>query len=175
MDRASNVINLPYHIHQAFSGRYFIGHTPLVTLDVNLQAWVALVNPADSNVNVYLSTFTVSNYNDFPVQAMVWLAAAPRFGYESRDVAVTNRTILPHPSPLAKVVYATNKKSAISEGTSIYPRIVGPFSTAVSDDDGKIVLPPDCAVILSLTPLEQPRGTAAAAFGWWEEQRRRGR
>ena len=31
------VINLPYRVYQSFKGKYFMGHTPFLTLERNLN------------------------------------------------------------------------------------------------------------------------------------------
>ncbi len=172
MDKASNVVSLEYRVNKAFMGKYFIGHTPLISMDANTHAWAGLVNPKDSDVNLFLCTFTVSNYNDCPLQAMMWLSDAPRFGVESCDVAVSNQSIRPSPKPEGKIIYSADNKCAAPDGTSIFPRIVGPYSTEVGNYYGKIVVPPDHAVIITLDSLDQPRGVAGVAFGWWEDHKR---
>lgn len=172
MDKASNVVNLEYRVNQAFMGKYFIGHTPLISMCPNSHAWAALVNPPGSDVNLYLCTFTVSNYNECPLEAMMWLADAPRFGKESCDVAVSNQAIIPHPKPEGKIIFDSDKKCPISDGTSIFPRIVASYSTEVGNYYGKIVVPPGHAVVITLDLLGRPEGEAGVAWGWWEDHRR---
>ena len=65
MENNNHVVSLEYRVHQAFLGRYFMGHTPQLTLPPCGSVWAALYNPPASGMNI-LSTR--SRYPIFPLR-----------------------------------------------------------------------------------------------------------
>ena len=60
------VINTANPIYKSMQGKYFIGTTHVLYPGQNINAWGVLINPSGSGVNLYVSTFAVSNYGAIP-------------------------------------------------------------------------------------------------------------
>lgn len=163
------VINNPYRVAQSFAGRYFIGHTPILTLRRRLNAWGGLLNDAGSGVDIFLNTFTVSNIGDVPIRAELWLNATPpgKPSY-SESVSAANTAITPVPQPSATLAYAQQLPYVPAKGVSLFSRIVGASSTEVGNYYGKIVVPPGSDVIVFLHAPSDRTVKAEIALGWWE-------
>ncbi len=169
MDRHNEVISLEYRVNKAFEGKYFIGHTPVVPISGGVNAWAGLFNPNSSGVNLFVNTFTVSNFSPTPFATQLWLNSTPSAGSISPFVSSTNTAKNPLPRPKANVVYARNVISTPSNGASILTRIAEGNSTTVGNYYGKIIIPPGGLFVVFLySPGAQPV-QAEVAFGWWEE------
>lgn len=163
----NETVSLEYRVQKAFEGKYFMGHTPVMTLYGNANAWGALVNPAGSGVNLYINTFTVTNFSETAIQAQLWLNGLPGSGMASPFVSPSNTAISPLPMPHASIRYAQHV-GTLPEGTSLFSRIAEPQATTVGNYYGKIVVPPGGSFIAFLySPGRQVY--AEVAFGWWED------
>jgi hypothetical protein len=49
------VVSLEYRVNKAFEGKYFMGHTPTLTLSGTMGAWGGLINPESSGVSLYVN------------------------------------------------------------------------------------------------------------------------
>jgi len=91
MENNNYVVSLEYRVYQSFLGRYFMGHTPQLTLPSCGSVWAALYNPPASGMNVFVNTFTVSNFSATPFRAHLWLNAMAGGGVVSRSCAPPTR------------------------------------------------------------------------------------
>lgn len=166
------VVNLPYRVYESFKGRYFMGHTPFITMGDHYNGWGGLINPISSGINMYINTFTVSNTSDTPFRAELWLNAKPfSKATVSPHVSPANTAIEPLPTPKAVLVFASHLKECPSSGVSIFERISEANSTVVGNYYGKIIIPPGGSFIVYLHSPNAESIKADIAFGWWEEQR----
>lgn len=161
-------ISLEYRVNKAFEGRYYIGHTPVMTLHGN-NAWGGLMNPQGSGVNLFVNTFTVSNYTDTPFRSQLWVNTPPECGCVSPYVSPTNVAKIPPCEPRAQLVYQAVAQGMPAAGTSLLSRIAPANDTVVGNYYGKIVIPPGAGLIVL---LYAPRAEVAAevALGWWEDR-----
>ncbi len=170
MEKRREVVNLQYRVNKAFKGKYFIGHTPILSIFDSSNSWGGLINPEDSGVNLYVCTFTVSNYSSNPFRAQLWLNSSPVGGRFSPFVSPSNTAQSPLPIPKTNLLYAQNIHGVPSDGTSILSRIAEADSTNVANYYGKIVIPPGGSFIAFLYSPGAQRIRTEVAFGWWEDK-----
>lgn len=68
------VIVLSEAVYHSNLGEYFFGQTDIITFGGGYNAWGGLVNPADSNVNMFLNAYTISNFSGYSLTAEGWLS-----------------------------------------------------------------------------------------------------
>ncbi len=168
MEDRCEVVSLEYRVNKAFEGKYFMGHTPLLTMCGKTNAWGGLINPPGSGVNLYVNTFTVSNYSTTSLRAQLWLNS-PITGMTSPFVSPSNTTI-PLLKPKTFVMYG-NVNGTLTDGVSIFSRVVEANSTTVGNYYGKIIIPPGGSFLVFLYSPVTQLANAEVAFGWWEEKR----
>ena len=168
MEQFSNVVSLEYRVSKSFEGRYFMGHTPPMTLPVRGNGWAALFNPRGSGVNVFVNTFTVSNFSTVPFRAQLWLNTMPDGGQASPHVSAVNAAIQPPVRPGAAIIYG-QMAGQLKVGQSLFTRVAGAQSTEVGNYYGKIVVPPGSALLVQLQGPAVSGVQAEVALGWWED------
>ncbi len=162
------VVSLEYRVSKAFEGKYFMGHTPGMSLN-GLNAWAGLVNPKNSGISLFINTFTVSNNSDTALRAELWVNAAPGRALASPFVSPSNTAIMPPPVPKAQLIYQPAAQGMPAGGSSLFSRVAHAQDTVVGNYYGKIVIPSGGSlfVLLYAPPTE---AAAEVAFGWWEER-----
>lgn len=165
----NEVVSLEYRVNKAFEGKYFMGHTPVMTLR-GQNAWGGLVNPRGSGVDLFINTFTVSNYSDMPFRAQLWVNAVPGRGYNSPYVSPSNTAKMPLREPKAQIVYQPFASSAFSGGSSLFSRVAAANDTVVGNYYGKIVIP-EGGSLLVLLYAPEGESFAEVGLGWWEDRR----
>ena len=166
MEEFSNVINLEYRVNKSFQGRYFMGHTPTLTLPYRAGGWAALFNPRGSGVNVFVNTITVSNFSTTAFRATVWLNAMPEGGQVSLSPTSVNAAIQPPVWPEAAISYGAGEPQ---NGRSLFTRVAGAQNTEVGNYYGKIILPPGGSLLVQMQGPAATGSQAEVAFGWWED------
>jgi hypothetical protein len=166
MEGYDNVVSLEYRVDKAFEGRYFMGHTPTLVLPACGNVWAALYNPPGSGVNVYINTFTVSNFSALPFRIQLWLNALAVGGLLSPYVCPTNAAYVPSVWPKAVVDYG---QGVLQGGCSLFTRVAGAQSTEVGNYYGKIVVPPGGTLLALLQSTSVANIQTEVAFGWWED------
>ena len=164
------VVSLEYRVKKSFEGKYFIGHTPVLAM-YGYNAWAGLFNPGSSKVNLYINTFTITNYSSAPFPAQLWLNSSPEGKrMTSSFVSPANTAKVPPAKPEAYLLYSQNVTSPPSNGVSILTRISGANSTEVGNYYGKIIIPPGGSFIVFLYSPGAQLANAEVAFGWWEDK-----
>jgi len=166
MEEYGHVVSLEYRVSKAFEGRYFMGHTPPLVLPQRANVWAALYNPKGSGVNVFVNTFTVSNFSVSPFRVQLWLNAMADGGEVAPRACSTNAAISPPMWPEAAIDYG---QGPLQGGCSLFTRVAGAQSTEVGNYYGKIIVPPGGSFLVQLTPPGAANVQAEVAFGWWEE------
>lgn len=164
----SEVVSLEYRVNKAFEGKYFMGHTPVMTLNGG-NAWGGLANPRGSGVDLFINTFTVSNYSGTPFQAELWLNPLPERSLVSSYVTVSNTAKMPLREPKAKLVYQPAAGGEPKGGTSLFSRVAEADSTVVGNYYGKIVVPEGGSFLVFLY-APHSEVSAEVALGWWEDR-----
>jgi hypothetical protein len=75
---------------------------------------------------------------------------------------------LPNPEHKVLLQYVQSTDETPSGGVNILDRIVPPDTTLVSEEDGKIIVPPGGNVLLFLRSSSGETINAIIAYGWWE-------
>ncbi|EYE88837.1 hypothetical protein Q428_05490 [Fervidicella metallireducens AeB] len=164
-------VNIPNSLYQSVEGRYFVGQTGFLNFGCCKNAWGALVNPSNSNVNIFVNVFTISNYSRLPFNAEIWLnSTLPDSGNSSNSVSPTNTTLNPAPCPRGKIVSAQIINGTPVNGVNVFNRIIPPETTIVSEEDGKFIIPPGGNFAIFLPSPAPENIIANIAFGWWEER-----
>ena len=151
-------------------GKYFVGQTGTMMVGNCSSAWAGLVNPHDSNVNLYANVFTISNFSDDYLTAEIWLNAdLPERGNVSHKVSPSNTALNPLPKNKVDILFVRSTTRLPEDGVNVYKRIVPPNTTLVSEEDGKFIEPPCGNYVVVIKSLSSKPSKIIAAFGWWEK------
>lgn len=153
-------------------GKYFIGQSNLITLGDCFFAWGALINPMESNVDIYLNAFRVTNFSDQIFNTEIWLGCQV-FGKVkvSKDVAPGNQAILPVPKPKGEIQNANFVHHTPTTGSYISTRRIESGGMLLAEDfQGSIIIPPGSSVFLFFPSLGKIQIQLKVGFGWWEEE-----
>ena len=167
--KKSTKVSIEYPLYQSEKGNYFIGQTPSLTGETE-QALAALINPIDSNRNIYINAMTITNISAFNLSAEFYLRSSFNNGFVSKLVSCTNTSITPEPIHKGQIKYLPTTTESPNDGVPIFSRIVSPYSTLVVDG-GQIILAPGQSIIIYLGGfLPVAFDNVKFAFGWWEER-----
>ena len=164
-------------VYHSYLGRYFLGQTDRICFGGSYNAWGALVNPKESNINLFLNAYTISNFSDEPFTAEGWLSSAlPGEAMISKHFAAGNQAISPPPKPMVNIMSASNvTKNTPTGGTYTFTRRVEPNQTLTKHDfQGMFIIPPGGSFALFFLSPGKEYVQARLAFGWWEEKINRG-
>ena len=163
------VVNIPNPLYQSLQGKYFIGQTPTLFVGNGSNAWAALINPESSHKNLFFNVFTISNFSLNIITAELWLNTTPPGNpATSSSISPTNTAFTPKPDHKVLLQYVQSTGGIPSGGVNILDRIVPPYTTLVSEEDGKIIIPPGGNVLLFLRSSSIETINAIIAYGWWE-------
>ena len=164
-------VNIPNPLYKSLQGKYFIGQTPTLFVNNNCNAWAALVNPENSRRTLFFNVFTVSNFSSNIIVAELWLNTnPPGKPCVSSLISPTDTALCPQPEHRVLLQYVKSTGEEPHCGVNILDRIVPPNTTLVSEEDGKIIIPPGGNVLLFLKSSDVETTDAIVAFGWWEER-----
>jgi hypothetical protein len=172
MDKQTiEVVNVTSPALNSRSGKYFIGKTGILNFGGGYYAWGGIVNPVDSEVNVYIDIFTITNFSNQNFISEIWLnAVPPRNAAVSSHVIPTNQVISPSPLPKAVMKYAGYSAEPMAKGVNIFDRIVNQNSTLVSDShNGSIIIGPGDSFSILLRPPGYQYISGTIVLTWWEE------
>jgi hypothetical protein len=170
------VISIPQGAYESWLGHRFAGQTGFLTFGYEHYAWGALVNPADSGVDLFIDTFTLSNFTDIPFVGKVWLNTTLTCGaFVSTDVSACDTALRPLPIPKGQILYSSHRNEQTPGGVNPFLRIAEPYSTLVADQDGAYVIPPGGNFAIALRAIDRcnKQLTAKIVFAWWEEKTKR--
>ncbi|MBO0997437.1 hypothetical protein IOC57_06685 [Bacillus sp. SD075] len=170
-DQFIKAANIPNPLFQSLQGRYFVGQTETICLGKGKNAWGGLVNPCNSDVNIFVNAFTITNHSNQPFTAEIWInpipAGKPMF---SDKVTPTNTTLCPLPKPKGKIAFAELVEGFPKRGVNAFKRIVPPKSTLTSDEDGKFIFSPGESFVIFLVSPDNEIIKSEVAFGWIEKK-----
>lgn len=70
-ERFIKAVNIPNPLYQSLQGRYFVGQTETIRFGKGKNAWGGLINPSNSDVNLFVNAFTVTNHSNQPFIAEI--------------------------------------------------------------------------------------------------------
>lgn len=162
-------INITDPAYQSIQGNYFLGQTNMLVFGEGMHAWGALVNPPDSQVNLSIDNYSVSNYSTHPFVAQVWFNACVQCPFVlSNKVSVANTARQPLAKPRVQLQLAESVAVRPVGGVNPMNQIIPPRSTIKDDEGGKIILPPGGSFLVFLVPPGACLVRARIAFSWWE-------
>lgn len=162
-------INITDPAFQSIQGNYFLGQTNMLVFGDGTHAWGGLVNPPDSQVNLSIDNFSVSNYSTFPFVAQVWLNASVQCPFVlSNKVVAANTACQPAPKPRVQLQLAESVAIRPLGGCNPLNMIIPPRETVKDDQGGKIILPPGGSFMVFLVPPGLCLVRGRIAFSWWE-------
>jgi len=166
------VVVLSDAVYHSYLGKYFLGQTDTITFGCGYNAWGALVNPVDSDVNMYLNAYTISNFSSQPLTAEGWLSSVlPGKAKVSKYFAAGNQSITPPPLPKVKIEDVSLVTKLPTGGTYTFVRRVEPDETLTKHDfQGMYIIPPGSSFALYFLSPGTTQVQARVAFGWWEER-----
>lgn len=166
------VVDITSPAMNSMLGKYFIGQTGMLNFGNNYDAWGGILNPTNSDVNLYFDIFTITNFSSQSLSGEIWLnAKPPKKVKTSSTVTPSNQAISPPPKPKVIMVYADYMTEPLTKGVNIFGRIVPPNSTLVSDShQGSIIIPPggSFSILLKSPGSQNIKGTIVLT--WWEEE-----
>lgn len=154
-------------IVQSSNCEYFYGMCPLIEFGKEYYAMIALANPRDSGVVLYMNKMSCSNYSGVPLQMMVYATGSIPCSLDvSNKVAPGNSECTE--KNVGKIYYG--RYSGIMDGLDVDSRSIQPYQTHDGYPNGAIILHPGKARIYLLKVLN-PRECAVTnvAFAWWED------
>lgn len=170
--KKQEVIVLSDAVYHSYLGEYFLGQTDIITFGGEYNAWGGLINPEDSNVNIFLNAYTISNFSNHPLTAEGWLSSTlPGKAKISTDYAAGNQSIIPSPMPKVKIQNANFESKAQIDGTYTFVRRVESNETLTKHDfQGMYIIPPGSSFTLFFLSPGNEKIQTRVAFGWWEEK-----
>jgi len=165
------VVVLSDAVYHSSLGEYFLGQTDMITFGNSYNGWGALSNPLDSNVNMFLNAYTISNFSYTPLTAEGWLSSVlPGKAETSAYFAAGNQSIAPSPVPKVKIQNASMVSKTPSGGTYTFVRRVEPNETLTKHDfQGMYIIPPGSSFALFFLSPGKEQVQTRVSFGWWEE------
>ncbi|MHB8128032.1 MAG: DUF6143 family protein [Mobilitalea sp.] len=166
------MIVLSDSVYHSYLGEYFLGQTKMINFGGDLQAWGGLINPPDSNVNLFLNAYTISNFSNQPITAEGWLSSKLPGKAETSDLfAAGNQSITPPMQPKVMIKSADFVSGTPKGGTYTFVRRVEPSITLTKHDfQGMYIIPPGSSFVLFFLPPGEALVHVKIAFGWWEEE-----
>ncbi|KGR73525.1 DUF6143 family protein [Ureibacillus manganicus] len=164
-------VNIPNPLYQSLQGQYFVGQTEAVYFGKGKNALGGLINPSNSNIDLFVNAFTITNFSNEPIVAEIWFNPSP-IGRPSFSDKVTpaNTALCPLPHPKVKIVSAELFEGFPQHGVNAFKRIVPPQTTLTSDEDGKFIFPPGGSFVIILVSPNNEIVKSEVAFGWFEKE-----
>jgi len=167
--KPDEVVSIPVSLSRSMQGKYFVGQTGILWVNNESNAWAGLVNPQNSNVNLFANVLTVSNFSDEYLTVQIWLdTSLPKKSIISDKVSPANTTLDPLPENEVDIRYIKSTTIIPEDGTNVFERIVPPNTTLVSEEDGKFIEPPGGSYVVVIKSASFEFSKVIVAFGWWE-------
>lgn len=146
--------------------------TDIISFGSRYYAFGGLINPRNSNVNMFLNAYTITNFCNQPLTAEGWLSSElPGKSNVSTHVAAGNQSITPTPTPHVEIQSANFVSDMPTGGTYTFTRRVEPDATLSKHDfQGMYIIPPGSSFVLFFLPPGKEQVQVRVAFGWWEEK-----
>lgn len=169
----TQVASLPYALYLSLQGKYFLGSTDELEFGNGRSAWAGLLNPVNSDVNLHVYSWEVSNSGPSPIRAQIWFNSEPS-GRPTRITTITpgNTTLIHLPRPRVKLFQAVDVLTEPQEGVKAFVRRAQAGVTIGDEEVGKFIFPPGGSFLIFLSNPEAPDQPAKAAvsYTWWEEK-----
>lgn len=165
-------VDITVELYKSLRGEYFIGYADNLTFGEGNSAWARLYNPPDSNVNLHVNVWTVSDISESSYRAQFWFnSTPPGTPVISPLVTSSNTAFRPLPEPKIILQQASDVTGDPEGGIKAFVRRAEPKVTMVETENGKLIFPPGGSFLVFLSNPESPdiKASGRVAFGWWEE------
>lgn len=165
-------VNIPISLMKSIEGKYFVGIAENLNFGNATYAWARLYNPPNSNVNLFVNTWTVSDILSTSYKLLISFNSMPMgFVQFSQSVTPSNLAIVPQPQPKVQLQYAITVSGLPTGGVSAYSRNGLAGTTINSEEESKFIFPPGSSFMITMSNPENPviPATGSISFGWWEE------
>jgi hypothetical protein len=170
-EKYEGVVNIPIALYESVKGRYFIGQTEAMWVSNTSNAWAGLFNPADSKTELYANVITISNFSNENIVAEIWFNTNfNEEGKVSKKVSPSNTALQPKPNNKIEIRYVQSTEDTPQGGINVFDRIVTPNGTLVSEDDGKLIFPPNGNYTVFIKSSSPNPSKVIVACGWWEKK-----
>ena len=165
-------VNIPISLMKSIEGKYFVGIAENLDFGNVTFAWARLYNPSNSNVNLFVNAWTVSDVFNTPYKLLISFNSTPKGLIQlSQSVTPSNLAIVPQPKPKIQLQYAIAVSSLPTGGVTAYSRYGVAGTTITSEEESKFIFPPGSSFMITMSNPERPTmpATGNISFGWWEE------
>lgn len=165
-------VAVPVELYKSLRGEYYVGYADELTYGNYTSAWARLYNPCDSNVNLHVNVWTVTDISSSPFRAQIWFNTNPPGSFTTSPLVTPSNTALkPLPQPKVLLQEASEVTGDPVGGIKAFVRRGEPESTMVAEENGKFIFPPGGSFLVLLSNPENPEEKAGGrvAYGWWEE------
>lgn len=167
--KPNEVVSIPVSLSRSMQGKYFVGQTGILWVNNEANGWAGLVNPINSDVDLFANVLTISNFSDEYLTAEIWLnTSLPRKSNISEKVSPANTALDPLPKNKVDIRYIKSTDMTPENGTNTFERIIPPNTTLVSEEDGKFIEPPGGSYVVVIKSASPKFSKVIVAFGWWE-------
>jgi hypothetical protein len=169
--KGQEAIVLKNSVYHSYRGEYFLGQTEIISYSGDFMAWGGLFNPPNSNVELYLNAYTVTNLSEQAITAEGWLGGSfSGRRKRSENYAAGNQTFDPPRQPKVIIQSASYVTETPSGGSLTFVRRIEAGITLTKHDfQGMYIIPPGSSFVLFFLPPGNTLIHAKLAFGWWEE------
>ena len=163
------VVNIPISLYESIQQKYFVGQTKALLVGKDCTSWAGLVNPCDSNVNLYVNVSTISNFSDENLTAEIWLNTDfPEKGSVSHKISPTNTASSGFTKNEVDIRFIKSTTRTPESGVNVYERIIPPNTTIILEEDGKFIEAPGGSYVVVIKSPSETIDKVIVAFGWWE-------
>ncbi len=137
-------------------------------LNCGKHQWAALYNPKNSKSTIHVESICVVNFSSTPIIQSQYLN--PRIDYEGFKYMYGNSNSLEYNINSSGVVifYQGNDNLLFpNEANSL--KILQAFYTDISQNHGKIIIPPGKSILILINSMNQDNPACAISYSWWEK------
>lgn len=163
-------VSISVPLFKSIQRKYFVGQTEALVVGNGLTSWAGLINPCNSDVDLYVNVFTITNFSEDYLTARIWLNTnVNENGIISKKVSSTNTSITPYPKNKVNIKFVESTIIGPTNGVNVYERIVPPKTTLVAEEDGKFIEAPGGNYVVALESSSSKLDKVIVVFGWWEK------
>ncbi|TMU87643.1 hypothetical protein FGG79_05865 [Bacillus sp. BHET2] len=153
-------------VFQSTKARLFAGTSGLLKTSARKHAWAQLVNPEESNVNLYVSFFALTNFSIKLVKAdFVVNADPPGNRIESSEVSVLK--LASKEKPIGKIFYNPTVTGTFCGGKIVGTRALTPLTSHLGFRvDGRLIIEPGTNAMFFV--YSETYAESQIEFEWFE-------
>lgn len=100
-------VAVPINLAKSLEGKYFVGYADNLSFGNGTSAWARLYNPPNSNVNLHVTVWTISDISESSFRAQVWFNTfPPGMPQDSTLITPSNLAFSLLPRPKVRLQYS---------------------------------------------------------------------